>query len=374
MCALPQQPPCALALLRQSLQSQQPLLDRRTEELKESWSAKIAFAATLSSIITETARIFEVQYSAALMSKLKRFDLSVADSADTATKRQCIYDALMGDVFAQTDPFLLGITAAMSTNNAKIVESIAMMKGLTDAVCAIVVAVHGKAAMAECETTRMCALFESKLLTPWCSLLLRASKEIREGCAKYLKHKFFECFFEWHSALDSALAKHLSSDEKILRQLRSNTEQFAFEDNTKRYQRDFEQLAMEVRTISVLPKQDRMYRPRTLSTLKLIEQRRTETKLQCPPHKKRKKWLKCTYQLFREDGTPRKQQQHPSRSRKCKRMWQSDGVTKGCANNSHPRGVCQCWKELGFCKKNEKDGTIVAWLEQRYAKKYKLGK
>ena len=86
-----------------------------------------------------------------------------------------------------------------------------------------------------------------------------------------------------------------------------------------------------------------------------------------PPSKRRKK---ARHHLFREDGTARKRQQKPNQRRICKRMWQDDGITRGCGQNSHPRGVCHCWKIRGFSKEHEKNGTILRWLETTYGRRF----
>ena len=231
-----------------------------------------------------------------------------------------------------------------------------------------------------CNRLKMRHLFENKLLILWCSLLLRATTDVREAMQRYLSHEGFNPYFDYKTALNNEFYKYLSSDEKLLVSLRSEKEQFDFEANTRKYVEEANLSLMAVRKITVLPAQDNLAqalrRKRGINGMYYddeIEYQHLRGSgkgtLPKPPKKRRKK---SRYQLFRDDGTPRKRQQNPNDRRICKRMWQSDGVTRGCGQNSHPRGVCPCWKQLGFSKDDEKNGNILKWLENHYGKKYKL--
>ena len=258
----------------------------------------------------------------------------------------------------------------------KITESIGMMKGLTDGVCTLIqnASVH----LPGTGTEKMRNLFENKLLIIWCSLLLRATTDVREAMQRYLCHNAFDRYFFFKLALKGEFFKHLTSNEKTLVSLRSVKEQSDFEANTRRYVEEANLSLMAVRNITVLPQIDRDMLGNGEMASNRIGKRNVMKKRQIfsddhgmgPPPKKRRK--KTRYQLFREDGTPRRRQQNPCDRRICKRMWQSDGVTRGCGRNSHPRGVCRCWKRLDFTKADEKNGGIMAWLEERYGKKYTM--
>lgn len=75
--------------------------------------------------------------------------------------------------------------------------------------------------------------------------------------------------------------------------------------------------------------------------------------------KKKKNYSKRYY-------TAKNRQRNPNPKRICKAIWQDDGVNKGCGQNSHPKGVCGCWKRRGFEKKDLRNGRILAWLQMAY--------
>merc|ERR1712098_623194 len=255
----------------------------------------------------------------------------------------------------------------------KITESIGMMKGLSDAVCNLIqnASVH----LPGTDTQKMRNLFENKLLIIWCSLLLRATTDVREAMQRYLTHHAFHPYFFYKLSLNGEFFKHLTSNEKALVSLRSIKEQSDFEANTRRYVEEANLSLMAVRNITVLPQIDRDMlgngdMPMMSNRIGKRQSTVRHEEGMGPPPKKRRK--KTRYQLFREDGTPRRRQQNPCDRRICKRMWQSDGVTRGCGRNSHPRGVCRCWKRLDFTKADEKNGNILKWLEKRYGKMYTM--
>lgn len=139
--------------------------------------------------------------------------------------------------------------------------------------------------------------------------------------------------------------------EHLITSLRTREEQIDFEKNSTNY------YTSELESINAAQE----------LAMTTNDNKKPNQDLPPPPPKRRKK---ARHQLFREDGTARKRQQKPNQRRLCKRMWQADGVTRGCGQNSHPRGVCQCWKERGFSKKDEKNGAIVRWLENTYNRRF----
>eukprot|EP01083_Nonionella_stella_P145113 454116_1 len=329
-----------------------PPQSRKDEVLNENWSAKVAYAATLSSIINETAKLYREKSELHL--KPKWSDLLYKLNSDSS--KQKVYDEAIDYIFKKSELFLMEISSTMS--GTKITESIGMMKGLTDAICNLIkiASIH----LPGCNRMKMQHLFENKMLIMWCSLLLRATTDVRQAMQRYLTHTSFKPYFWYRTALKNQFYKHLTSDEKLLIKLRTKKEQNDFEAQTRKYVEEVHLSLMSMRQISILPHHDRMNN--------MNHNKRRNDDFSCPkPPKKRRK--KSRYQLFRVDGTPRKRQHNPCDRRICKRMWQSDGVTKGCGQNSHPRGVCPCWKQLGFAKKDEKDGNILKWLEDKYGKK-----
>ena len=257
---------------------------------------------------------------------------------------------------------------------SKVTESIGMMKGLTDGICNLInnAGIH----LPGCDAIKMRHLFENKLLIMWCSLLLRATTDVREAMQRYLTHEAFNPYYHYKTALNQEFYKHLSADEKLLVSLRSKKEQSDFEANTRKYVEEANLSLMAVRKITVLPGADRLntrMSGRKRGSMFYEDDNEYDHlrgRMGPKPPKKRRK--KSRYQLFRVDGAPRKRQQNPCDRRICKRMWQSDGVTRGCGQNSHPRGVCPCWKQIGFNKEDEKNGNILKWLEKKYGKKYVL--
>eukprot|EP01084_Bolivina_argentea_P024633 45883_1 len=343
--------------------SQPKIQSRKDEILTENWTAKIAYAATLSSIINETAKLYKEK--AEIQLKPKWTDLLYklngnSNNRDSNESKQQVYDEAIDHIFKKSEIYLKEISSTMS--ETKITESIGMMKGLTDAVCNLInnASIHLPAS----NPTRMRHLFENKLLIMWCSLLLRATTDVRDAMQRYLTHQAFNRFFHYKIALNGEFDKYLSSDEKFLLTLRTQKEQHDFEANTKKYVEEANLALMAVREITVLPKQDSNY----VRNKKRVTWKDGDNGPK-PPKKRRKK---SRYQLFRVDGTPRRRQQNPCDRRICKRMWQSDGVTRGCGQNSHPRGVCPCWKKLKFAKEDEKNGNILKWLEKEYKKKIPL--
>merc|ERR1712098_130795 len=128
----------------------------------------------------------------------------------------------------------------------KITESIGMMKGLSDAVCNLIqnASVH----LPGTDTQKMRNLFENKLLIIWCSLLLRATTDVREAMQRYLTHHAFHPYFFYKLSLNGEFFKHLTSNEKALVSLRSIKEQSDFEANTRRYVEEANLSLMAVRT------------------------------------------------------------------------------------------------------------------------------
>lgn len=286
------------------------------------------------------------------------------------SNQQFVFDQAIQHIFKASEFFLCEISTKMA--ETKITEAIGMMKGLTDAVCNLIT--NASMHLPGSNPLKMRHLFENKLLIMWCSLLLRATTDVREAMQRYLTHEAFNTYYYFKTALNNEFYKHLSSNEKLLVSLRTPKEQHDFEENTKKYVEEANMSLLAARKITVLPQQDRINMMGMMDRKRRYNNVFNDNHLQqiggCKPAKKRRK--KSRYQLFRVDGTPRKRQTNPSAKRLCKRMWQSDGVTKGCGQNSHPRGVCPCWKALHFTKKDEKNGNILSWLEQKFGKKYVL--
>jgi len=226
---------------QQSIYFPQQPKNPKDEILNENWSAKIAYAATLSSIINASATLYRERSEIALKPNWAEllYKLNGKDSKNETNKeseqsqgdnQQNVFDEAIEHIFKTSEFFLCEISTKMA--ETKITEAIGMMKGLTDAVCNLIT--NASMHLPGSNLDKMRQLFENKLLVMWCSLLLRATTDVREAMQRYLTHEAFNAYYYYKTALNNEFYKHLSSDEKLLVSLRTKKEQYDFEENTKK--------------------------------------------------------------------------------------------------------------------------------------------
>lgn len=352
---------------------------RREEMLVDKWSTKLAMSSLDSEIINETAEIWRcrvrdeldvkwqhienVVHSRSAQIKSESCTSNVADqSFEFNIADQSVYDAVITNLITQCDvQFLSELRSTMSF--LEITQSVGMMKGVMDGL-------RDRIKMASmryshCTTDVMRQLFESVLLPMWCSLIKVATNDIRDGLGHYLSDEAFLPFYHFNTALGGKLARCLEADGREMARIRSSVQQNEFMENTRNHH---DKMVMLLDHLSLRHHHNTQQRNEVVLN-QMSEGNGNERKrildvpMAPPPRKKRKK---CRHHLFRKDGTLRKQQVNPCVSRRCKQMWQTDGRTRGCGGGTHPRGVCPCWKALGFSKVHVKNGSIQRWLENKH--------
>lgn len=362
--------------------------------LVERWSTKLAMSSLESEFINETASIWrhrvreelvikwqnmeqivrlraleDLQHSAS-NSKYDANGMSMDESDGSKTfefnvSDQKVYDAIIIDLITRCDKLYLDeLRSTMST--ADLTQSVGMMKGTMDGL-------RDQIKMAsmrypQCTTDTMRHQFEIKILPTWCSLLLIATNDIRNALRVYLCDEAFYPYFYFGTAINGEMARILESGDLELTKIRDPKEQREFMSNTRK---QHDKMVLLLDHLSIKGHHNAQHRDAVVFN-HMLQQGNLKRNLQClevPPAQSetpKRKRRKCRHHLFRKDGTLRKSQINPCISRRCKKMWQSDGITKGCGGGTHPRGVCPCWKAFGFTKVQAKDGTIQKWLEKRY--------
>lgn len=238
------------------------------------------------------------------------------------------------------------------------------------------------------------SFFEKEVLVGFCALLLRAPEETRNGLSEYLSDGAFSECFDVATALDGQLCRVMTATEKQMIDLRDEEERIVFESITctlfnqcsEARQRGTHREVGEnptalkaSRITEVSSKSPRFGTPFPFTSMyyqyPVKNQRKRQYKYgegeeglmewgRHGTHQKKKR--RVSSNRTRPDGTPRKKQENPCLRKLCRNPLQTDGMTKGCGEGTHPRTLCKCWLRLGYRKGDWKNGKIHQWLKEKY--------
>lgn len=311
-------------------------IDKKVK-LIQLWSAKKVYAATLSLHINELSHI-HLDATRALLHPIwclfaeKLGYLKV--HGEESEWKQVMVDETIDAVFDETGPVAFEAMRSLSGKNAHSVTVFAVLKGITDSVAAFMVDVMDSTPT--CDSSRIQHQFEDILLSKWKTLIMESNSDLREAAQRYLQDDVFRPLFDCQKVFDGSFVEE---DQRSLIKLRTEEEQQAFMESTKRYLDQMDSTLDRSKNITVLGTYSKpmqwieMMANRTKRVRNVAEMaEEIEMEETARPKKKRRY---TTYQLFREDGTPRKTQVNPNYRRRCKRMWQADGISRGCGQNSH---------------------------------------
>jgi len=294
-------------------------------------TARLTHANTVSLMINNTAQVYSQRVSDAFITALKQL---------TETRPLPLpLSALDMPISEMTDRFTFGS-----------VEAIGMMKGITDGVLRVLHQLIEQNPDVELELDN--SKIEEKLLKPWAMIIKRITNDLQKACIGFLKSSSIQKFMNVREYNNGELVPWLDGDEEKM--IRTNEDQEMFNLNTARYQAD-QQRAIDMHLIQL------QYATHQRSSFNAMFKRpfNTVQGFFMPEPKKKKNYSERYY-------TAKNKQRNPNPKRICKAIWQDDGLHKGCGQNSHPKGVCACWKARGFEKKDLKNGRILAWLQMAY--------
>lgn len=295
-------------------------------------TARLTHANTVSLMINNTAQVFSQRVSEA-------FVLALQQSNETSPLQLPLY-ALDEPIAEMTNLFNFGS-----------IEAIGMMKGITDGVLRVLhqLLAQNPDVNFDLEHNKL----EEKILKPWAMIIKRITNDLQKACVGFLRSPSLEKFLNVTEYNNGELIPWLEGD--VAKMTRTADEKEMFDLNTERYHQD-QQRAIDMHLVQL------QYATQRTSYSQIMNQKRPFNQLQgfFAPEPKRKKSYSQRYY------TAKNRQKNPNPKRICKSIWQDDGVNKGCGRNSHPKGVCACWKARGFEKKDLRNGRILAWLQMAY--------
>lgn len=291
-------------------------------------SARLTHANTISLMINNTAQVFAQRVSMTLIEALKQ----LTDEAFTVPL----------DVLDDS------IAEMMNLFNFGSVEAIGVMKGITDGTLRVLYQLTQQNPELE---LNLGEALDNKLLNPWALLIKRLGTDLQRACIGFLKAEGLKKFLNVRKYNDGELVPWLDGDTKNM--IRSAEDEAAYKLNMIRYQQD------QQRAIDSHMAQLQFSNPEQHFGTPMKRPFNAMQGFFMPEPKKKKNYSHRYY-------VAKNKQRNPNPKRICKAIWQDDGITRGCKKNSHPRGVCACWKRRGFQKKDLRNGRILAWLQMAY--------
>jgi len=293
-------------------------------------SARLTHANTISLVINNTAQVFSQRVSMSIIEALQR------STSETFSMPLEVLD----------EPLL----EMMNLFNFGSIEAIGMMKGITDGTLRVLYQLTKQNPGVDLNIGDELA---EKLLKPWSFVIKRLGTDLQKACVGFLKAEGLNSFMDVRKYNDGDLVPWLDGD--TMNMVRSAEDEAAYKLNSLRYQQD-QQRAIETHMAQIqLTNQEHQFGG-------VPNMKRPFNVMQgffMPEPKKKKNYSHRYYQA-------KNKQRNPNPKRICKSIWQDDGKTRGCGKNSHPRGVCACWKRRGFQKKDLRNGRILAWLQMAY--------
>jgi len=292
-------------------------------------SARLTHANTISLMINNTAQVFSQRVSMSLIDALQK------------TKDQ--------DFFFPLDVLDEHIMETMKLFNFGSIEALGMMKGITDGTLRVLYQLTKQNPELDLNLGDELA---DKILSPWSVVVKRLGTDLQKACIGFLKAEGLKTFIDVRKFNMGELIPWLDGDTKNM--IRSDEDWEAFKVNTARYQQD------QQRAIDSHLAQLQFANPEPQYGNSAMKRPFNAMQGFFMPEPKKKKNYSSRYYVAK------RKQRNPNPKRICKAIWQDDGKTRGCRKNSHPRGVCACWKRRGFQKKDLRNGRILAWLQMAY--------
>jgi len=293
-------------------------------------SARLTHANTISLVINNTAQVFSQRVSMKIIEALKQ-STSEIFSMPLETLDEPLQEM-------------------MNLFNFGSIEAIGMMKGITDGILRVLYQLTKQNPEVDFDIGDELA---EKLLTPWALIIKRLGTDLQKACIGFLKAEGLNSFIDVRKYNDGELVPWLDGD--IMNMIRTAEDEEAYKLNSIRYQQD-QQRAIDTHLAQLqFTSQEHQFGG-------VPSMKRPFNVMQgffMPEPKKKKNYSHRYYQA-------KNKQRNPNPKRICKSIWQDDGQTRGCGKNSHPRGVCACWKRRGFVKKDLRNGRILAWLQMAY--------
>jgi len=354
--------------------------DIMKEEVKSSFSPMLAFPdpigdrmpgtqlnmqkqgngkSAMSSVVDAAYDPLLVQINTARLTHANTVSLMINNTAQVYSQRvsEQFINALK--LMPQTSPLQLPLNVVdrpieEMTNlfNFGSVEAIGMMKGITDGVLRVLNQLISNNPEVDWDLGNN--ILEEKLLKPWAMIIKRITIDLQKACIGFLSSSSLQKYLNVREYNNGELLPWLAGN--VQEMVRTPEEQEAFRLNTERYLQD-QQRAIDMHLVQ-LQYATTQRRPLNMN----MTMKRPFNTLQgfyMPEPKKKKNYSQRYY-------TAKNRQRNPNPRRICKAIWQDDGVNKGCGQNSHPKGVCACWKNRGFEKKDLRNGRILAWLQMAY--------
>jgi len=293
-------------------------------------SARLTHANTISLVINNTAQVFSQRVSMKIIEALQQ---------STSETFSMPLETLDEPLLEMMNLFDFGS-----------IEAVGMMKGITDGTLRVLYQLTKQNPGVELNIGDELA---EKLLKPWSFVIKRLGTDLQKACVGFLKAEGLNSFMDVRKYNNGELVPWLDAD--TMNMVRSVEEEAAYKLNSIRYQQD-QQRAIDTH-LAQLQFQNQEHNFGGMPTMK-----RPFNAMQgffMPEPKKKKNYSHRYYQA-------KNKQRNPNPKRICKSIWQDDGTTRGCGKNSHPRGVCACWKRRGFQKKDLRNGRILAWLQMAY--------
>jgi len=293
-------------------------------------SARLTHANTISLVINNTAQVFSQRVSMSIIEALQQ-------------SRSEFFSMPLETL----DKPLLEM---MNLFNFGSIEAIGMMKGITDGTLRVLYQLTKQNPGVELNLGDELA---EKLMKPWSFLIKRLGSDLQKACIGFLKAEGLNSFIDVRKYNNGELVPWLDGD--TVNMVRSAEDEAAYKLNSLRYQQD-QQRAIDTHLAQL------QFSNQEAQFGSVPSMKRPFNVMQgffMPEPKKKKNYSHRYYQA-------KNKQRNPNPKRICKSIWQDDGQTRGCGKNSHPRGVCACWKRRGFQKKDLRNGRILAWLQMAY--------
>jgi len=293
-------------------------------------TARLTHANTVSLMINNTAQVYAQRVSEKFIDALKQMEQT--------SPLQLPLNVLDQPISEMTSLFHFGS-----------VEAIGIMKGITDGVLRVLNQLIPN--NPEVDWDFGGNRLEQKLLKPWAMIIKRITVDLQKACTGFLSSSSLQKYLNVREYNNGELLPWLAGN--VAEMVRTSEEQEAFRLNSERYMQD-QQRAIDMHLVQLQYATQR--RPVNMTMKRPFN---TLQGFYMPEPKKKKNYSQRYY-------TAKNRQRNPNPRRICKAIWQDDGVNKGCGQNSHPKGVCACWKNRGFEKKDLRNGRILAWLQMAY--------
>jgi len=293
-------------------------------------TARLTHANTVSLIINNTAQAYSQRVSEKFIDALRQMEQT--------SPLQLPLDVLDQPIRDMTTLFDFGS-----------VEAIGMMKGITDGVLRVLNQLVSINPDFDWNIGEL--RLEEKLLKPWAMIVKKITTDLQKACTGFLSSPSLQQYLDVNKYNNGELVPWLAG--KAEEMVRTPDEQEAFKLNTEKWLQD-QQRAIDMHLMQL--QYATQQRPLNMTMKRPFN---TLQGFYMPEPKKKKNYSQRYY-------TAKNKQRNPNPRRICKSIWQDDGVNKGCGQNSHPKGVCACWKARGFQKKDLRNGRILAWLQMAY--------